>query len=59
LCYTAHSRRLVWLKSQKLANPATRCFQEQGVFGGIILGEDFLEYFHDPSPAMQGFVTSV
>ena len=32
---------------------------EQGVFGGIIVGEDFLEYFHDPSPGMQGFVTSV
>lgn len=32
---------------------------EQGVFGGIIVGEDFLEYFNYPSPAMQGFVTSV
>lgn len=32
---------------------------EQGVFGGIIVGDDFLEYFHNPSPAMQGFVTSV
>ena len=32
---------------------------EQGVFGGIIVGEDFLEYFHHPTPAMQGFVTSV
>ncbi|KAK5136777.1 hypothetical protein LTR08_002073 [Meristemomyces frigidus] len=32
---------------------------EQGVFGGIILGRDFLEYFDDPSPAMQGFLTSV
>ncbi|KAK5166915.1 uncharacterized protein LTR77_007644 [Saxophila tyrrhenica] len=32
---------------------------EQGVFGGIIVGEDFLEYFNQPSPAMQGFVTSV
>ena len=32
---------------------------EQGVFGGIIVGQDFLEYFHDPSPSMQGFVTSV
>ncbi|KAK3070694.1 hypothetical protein LTR53_010006 [Teratosphaeriaceae sp. CCFEE 6253] len=32
---------------------------EQGVFGGIIVGEDFLEYFHNPSPGMQGFVTSV
>jgi len=32
---------------------------EQGVFGGIIVGEDFLEYFHNPTPGMQGFVTSV
>lgn len=32
---------------------------EQGVFGGIIVGEDFLEYFNHPSPGMQGFVTSV
>jgi hypothetical protein len=30
-----------------------------GVFGGIIVGEDFLEYFNYPSPGMQGFVTSV
>ena len=29
------------------------------MFGGIILGRDFLEYFDDPSPAMQGFLTSV
>ncbi|KAH9827786.1 transporter-domain-containing protein [Teratosphaeria destructans] len=32
---------------------------EQGVFGGIIVGDDFLEYFDHPSPAAQGFVTSV
>lgn len=32
---------------------------EQGVFGGIIVGNDFLEYFNDPSPSLQGFVTSV
>lgn len=32
---------------------------EQGVFGGIIVGEDFIEYFNHPSPGMQGFVTSV
>jgi len=32
---------------------------EQGVFGGIIVGQDFIEYFNHPSPAMQGFVTSV
>lgn len=32
---------------------------ETGVFGGIIVGQDFIEYFNHPSPAMQGFVTSV
>ena len=32
---------------------------EQGVFGGIIVGHEFIEYFHDPSPALIGFVTSV
>lgn len=32
---------------------------EQGVFGGIIVGDDFLEYFNHPTPGMQGFVTSV
>jgi hypothetical protein len=31
----------------------------EGVFGGIIVGQDFIEYFNHPSPAMQGFVTSV
>ena len=32
---------------------------EQGVFGGIIVGHEFQEYFHEPSPTMTGFVTSV
>ncbi|KAK4933822.1 hypothetical protein LTR66_015880, partial [Elasticomyces elasticus] len=32
---------------------------EQGVFGGIIVGRGFLDYFERPSAAMQGFVTSV
>lgn len=32
---------------------------EQGVFGGIIVGDDFLEYFNHPTPGMQGFVVSV
>lgn len=31
---------------------------EQGVFGGIIVGEDFLEYFNHPTPEMQGWVTA-
>lgn len=32
---------------------------EQGVFGGIIVGDEFNRYFHDPSPGLVGFVTSV
>ena len=32
---------------------------EQGVFGGIIVGHEFNEYFHEPSPGLTGFVTSV
>lgn len=32
---------------------------EQGVFGGIMVGADFLDYFHSPSPSLLGFVTSV
>ena len=32
---------------------------EQGVFGGIIVGQEFEEYFDHPSPSLIGFVTSV
>lgn len=32
---------------------------EQGVFGGIIVGHEFQEYFNEPSPSMIGFVTSI
>ena len=32
---------------------------EQGVFGGIIVGQEFQEHFHHPSPSLTGFVTSV
>lgn len=32
---------------------------EQGVFGGIIVGHEFQEYFNHPSPTLTGFVTSV
>ncbi|KAI9820176.1 MAG: hypothetical protein M1827_005798 [Pycnora praestabilis] len=32
---------------------------EQGVFGGILVGQDFMEYFKHPSPSLQGFVTSI
>ena len=32
---------------------------EQGVFGGIIVGHEFQEYFSEPSPSMTGFVTSI
>lgn len=31
---------------------------EQAVFGGIIVGQDFLEYFDNPTPEMQGWVTA-
>lgn len=32
---------------------------EQGVFGGILVGHEFQQYFHDPSPYMLGLVTSI
>ena len=32
---------------------------EQGVFGGIIVGQQFQDYFDEPSPALTGFVTSI
>lgn len=32
---------------------------EQGVFGGIIVGQEFQDYFNRPSPSLTGFVTSV
>ena len=32
---------------------------EQGVFGGIIVGDGFQQYFNEPSPALTGFVTSI
>lgn len=32
---------------------------DQGLFGGILVGDKFLEQFNDPSPAVQGFVTSI
>ena len=32
---------------------------EQGVFGGIMVGQEFQHYFHEPSPSMIGLVTSV
>jgi MFS family permease len=32
---------------------------EQGVFGGIMVGPPFVEFFNDPSPGKLGFVTSV
>ena len=32
---------------------------EQGVFGGIIVGHEFQDYFHHPSPSLTGFVTSI
>ncbi|KAF2275257.1 general substrate transporter, partial [Westerdykella ornata] len=32
---------------------------EQGVFGGIMVGQPFISYFADPSPSVLGFVTSI
>lgn len=32
---------------------------DQGLFGGILVGDKFLEQFNDPSPGVQGFVTSI
>ena len=32
---------------------------EQGVFGGIIVSQEFQEYFNHPSPSLTGFVTSI
>ena len=32
---------------------------EQGVFGGIIVGHEFQDYFHEPPPSIIGLVTSV
>jgi hypothetical protein len=46
----------VRLRTKIKSNTYSYCI---GVFGGIIVGEDFLEYFNHPSPGMQGFVTSV
>ena len=53
------TRRLHLLIS--IAAGTTMCLfgYEQGVFGGIIVGEDFNEYFNHPSPALTGFVTSI
>ncbi|KAH7039730.1 general substrate transporter [Microdochium trichocladiopsis] len=32
---------------------------EQGVFGGIIVADEFQEYFNHPNPGVEGFVVSV
>lgn len=32
---------------------------DQGLFGGILVGDKFLEQFNNPSPGVQGFVTSI
>ncbi|KAF2726186.1 general substrate transporter [Polychaeton citri CBS 116435] len=32
---------------------------EQGVFGGIIVADEFQEYFHHPSVSVEGFVVSI
>lgn len=46
-------------KKQRIFWHKPKLTLQKGVFGGIIVGQDFIEYFNHPSPAMQGFVTSV
>jgi len=57
--YGFDSRRLHTLIS--IAAGTVMCLfgYEQGVFGGIIVGHEFQEYFDHPSPSLTGFVTSV
>lgn len=59
LKYGFDSRRLHTLIS--IAAGTVMCLfgYEQGVFGGIIVGHEFQEYFHHPSPSLTGFVTSI
>ena len=53
------AQRLQWFIS--LAAGTVMCLfgYEQGLFGGLVVGEKFLTYFHNPSPSKLGFVTSV
>ena len=53
------SRRTHTLISVAAATVMCLFGYEQGVFGGILVGQDFQEYFHHPSPSMTGFVTSI
>lgn len=57
--YGFDSRRLHTLIS--IAAGTVMCLfgYEQGVFGGIIVGQEFQEYFNHPSPSLTGFVTSI
>ena len=57
--YGVDSRRLHTLIS--IAAGTVMCLfgYEQGVFGGIIVGHEFQDYFRQPSPSLTGFVTSI
>ncbi|BFZ53530.1 hypothetical protein PYCC9005_000555 [Savitreella phatthalungensis] len=32
---------------------------DQGLLGGVLVGDQFIKHFEDPSPSTQGFVTSI
>lgn len=57
--YGLTAPRLHTLVSVAAGTVMTLFGYEQGVFGGIIVGQEFQEYFHHPSPSLTGFVTSV
>ncbi len=57
--YGFNTRRTHWLIFVAAGTVMCLFGYEQGVFGGIIVGHEFQEYFHHPSPSLTGFVTSV
>ena len=52
-------RRLHFLISVAAGTVMCLFGYEQGVFGGIIVGQEFSGYFNNPTPSIVGFVTSV
>lgn len=57
--YGLTAPRLHTLVSVAAGTVMTLFGYEQGVFGGIIVGQEFQDYFQHPSPSLTGFVTSV
>ena len=53
------ARRLQWLIS--IAAGTVMCLfgYEQGLLGGLVVGQEFMTYFDNPSSSKLGFVTSV